>query len=257
MSLTDAFKALGSQVVNQFLPPSRLDPVSILTRALGYDKPNPRFKPQGAKGRDVLTSMRGRGDPLMTYNWYCELPTLPGNISLGWEFVEEATTPFLEFEQQSNYRAGKMYHYPGHYSLGTLSLKLFENSTAQASRYVSAWQKLVMDPLTATYNHPSDYKKSVRITVFDVAKKTAMFLTYEKCWPMRVDPFNFVSGTSDRVMPTLELSTDDLMIQFGQYSSSSIPSLIDNVRGAKTIFRQTDILKEAARIFTTSSILRR
>jgi hypothetical protein len=58
-------------------------------------------------------------------------------------------------------------------------------------------------------------------------------------------------------MPTLELSVDDLQVQFGQYDAAAIPSIIDNVRGAKTILRQTDILKEAARIFTTSSILRR
>ena len=194
----------------------------------------------------------------MSFNWYCELPVLDNNISLGWEFVEEANTPFIEFEQQSNYRGGKMYHYPGHYSIATLSLKLFENSRGVASQYINAWQSLILSPTTGTYNNPVDYKKPVKITIFDVAKLTAMFLTYEKCWPMRVDPFSLQSGTSDRINPNLELSADDLFIQVATYEAGAIPSIIDNARGSKTLERTTQILKDSAlRIITSGSIFSR
>lgn len=246
MDLTKAFKNFSAKAINSVLPPNKLDPVSILYRALGYPQGDATFTPTGARGKDVLSAMRGRGDPLLSFNWYCELPILANNVSLGWEFVEEATTPFIEFEQQSNYRAGKMYHYPGHYSIGTMSLKLFENSRGNATNYIATWQSQMLDSLSGTYATPSEYKRPVKITIFDVAKLTAMFLTYEKCWPMRADAFNLQSASSDRVIQTMELSVDDLTIQFGKYDAASIPSIIDNAKGARTLERTTEILKQGA-----------
>lgn len=259
MSITDVFKTAGRQLSNQLLPTSRLDPVSILTRVLGYKSSDPSaWAPSGTSGRDVLTSMRGRGDPLLNFNWYCELPVLDNNVSLGWEFVEEVTTPFVEFEQISNYRAGKMYHYPGHYSVATLSLKLFENSRGVSTQYINAWQSLILSPMTGTYNNPADYKKPIKITVFDVAKLTAMFLTYEKCWPMRTDAYSLQSNTSDRINPTLELSADDVFLEVATYEAGAIPSIIDNASGARTLERQTQILKDSAiRVLSSGSIFDR
>ena len=248
MAISDAFTQFKNQVFNRVLPPSVLDPVGILSRAMGYPKPDPTFTPAGPRGKDILAAMRGRGDPLANFNWYCELPILTDNTQLPWEYIEEATMPFIEFEQQSNYRAGKMCHYPGHYSLGTVSVKLFENSRGLATKYVTTWQNMVLVPLIGAYNHPSEFKKPVKFTIFDVAKMTAMFITYEKCWPMRMDPFNLQSSASDRINPSLELSTDDIVVQFAQYDPNDIPSIVDNVTGADSLSKQSEILRQAARV---------
>lgn len=250
MAISDAFVNLGRQVFSRVLPPSAADPVAILTKAQNRRNNSPVFEPDGPRGRDVLSAMRGRGDPLMSFNWYCELPVLANNVQLGWEYIEDATLPFIEFEQQSNYRAGKMSHYPGHYSIGTLNLKLYENSQAKSTRYFDTWKNLILIPLVAQYAHPIDYKKPIRFTIFDVHKLTAMFITYEKCWPMRVDSYNLQSASSERIISSVEISVDDMMVQFAQYDPNSIPSLIDNVTTADSMASQTRILQEAARVLT-------
>src|SRR4051794_36677315 len=97
------------------------------------------FIPRSTPGeRDPLRAARARLDPMLSFNWYCDLPVIDG-VGLGWEYVEEATLPNIEFEAISTYRAGKQYHYPHHYNLGTLQLKLYEDSQGIASRYLDAW----------------------------------------------------------------------------------------------------------------------
>lgn len=235
---------------------SRIDPKDLIQR-LGRDQLSTLtntldFSGTGGNAtynQSILSAMRGRGDPLLGFNWYCELPPLGGMgsaSSLGWEYVEEATLPFPEYEQQSNYRAGGMLYYPGHRTLSTLTLKVFENSNSDATQYFQTWQSLLKNPLTGQYGNPVDFKKPVKFTIFDVAKRTAMFLTYVGCWPTQQDPLSLQSATSDRINPSITLSADDLLLQFGSYDQGSIPSIVDNAIGAKTVSRLSDVLKSAA-----------
>lgn len=176
--------------------------------------------------RNPLTAGRARTDPLMSYNWYCDLPTIDGT-SLGWEFVEEATLPLVEFEPMSNYRAGKMYHYAGHYSIGTLNLKLYEDSRGSAVNYLDAWQRRIINLESGLYNVPRDYKQTVKFTILDVAKLTVMFVEYTGCWPTRPDSISLNSGSSDRVILSVELSVDEMRLKFGKFEKNHVPSIID------------------------------
>jgi hypothetical protein len=133
---------------------------------------------------DPLQAMRGRPDPLLGIDWYCNMPDLPGNPSfLPWDRVEEATLPMLEFEPTSNYRAGKMYHYPSHQNLGPLTLKLYEDVNASATAYIHNWQSLIFDKVTGLYGTPNQYKKVITFTLFDVSKLDALQIIYSGCWP--------------------------------------------------------------------------
>jgi hypothetical protein len=151
------------------------------------------------------------------------------DVSLSWEFVEEATLPFVEFEPISNYRAGKMYHYANHYSLGSLGLKIYEDSRGKATQYLEAWRRKIIDLDSGLYNHPNDYKKTIKITIMDVAKMTVMFYEYIGCWPTRTDAYNMTSGSSERIVASVEMSVDEMRVKFGKFDSNAIPSIIDTV----------------------------
>lgn len=190
---------------------------------------NGEFKPVGKPGaRDPLSAGRARLDPLMSYNWYCDLPPIDGT-ELTWEFVEEATLPFVEFEPVSNYRAGKMYHYANHHSIGSLSLKLYEDSQGSAAKYLEKWRRRIIDLESGLYNHPKDYKQNISVTVMDVAKLTVMFFEYTGCWPMRSDPYAMSSGSSERIVHSVELSVDEMRVKFGKFDTNQIPSVIDTI----------------------------
>lgn len=201
---------------------------SLVRRAINT-RGNGPFQPKTAPGsRDPLSAGRARSDPLLSFNWYCDLPTIDG-VSLGWEFVEEATLPLVEFEPTTAYRAGKMYSYAGHYSVGTLSLKLYEDSSASASYYMDAWRRRILNLDSGLYNVPRDYKQTIKFTILDVTKLTVMFLEYTGCWPTRSDPLQMTSGTSDRIVHSVELSVDEMRLKFGKFEPGQVPSLIDNI----------------------------
>lgn len=180
--------------------------------------------------RHWLNEARGRSDPLLNVFWYCDLPYINGpGSSLRWSHVEEVVLPFVDFDQVSNYRGGKNLHYPNHYNINTLQIKLYEDSQATATQYIYGWQALMMDRGSGLYTPPSVYKKTVHVTVLNVAMLSVMVFEYTGCWPQSVDNLTFTSGNSERLTPTLTLSVDEMNIKFGQFEAGQIPSLMDNV----------------------------
>lgn len=189
----------------------------------------------GSGRRSVLEAMQSRSDPLMNFNWYVDMPTVrpfgqsSGSQTLSWEFVEEITLPLIEFEQVSNYQAGKNVHFPKNYSLGTMGLKLYEDSDGTSSSYVNTWQRAMFDPATGLQNYPSQFKKVISVWILDVASLTVMCLEYAGCWPTRPEPISLSSGSSERVIVGAEFSVDSIDMKFGKFSNSQIPSLMSSV----------------------------
>lgn len=181
--------------------------------------------PPGA--RDLLAAAHSRRDPLLNINWYLDLPIIDGK-KLPWENVEEATLPYMQVEQSSVYRAGKMYHYAGHYSLGTLTLKLYEDTSGIANDYLDAWRQKVIDFRTGIYGYPVDYKFPITVTVMDCTHRTVFFLQYVGCFPMQTDPLS-LGSTLERVVPGTEMSVDDVVVKIGKFEASAVPSIIHNI----------------------------
>jgi hypothetical protein len=227
-------RGVGGDILNRVEP--------IVRRVINFGG-NTGFVPRSAPGdRDPLSAARARLDPLLSFNWYCDLPLIDGT-ELSWEFVEEATLPFIEFEQTSIYRAGKQYHYPHHYNIGTLSLKLYEDSQGIATRYLDAWRRKIVDPDSGLFYLPKDYKKTITVTILDQAKATAMFLEYTGCWPMRSDAYQMTSGSAERIAPSVEFSVDEIRCKFGKFAPGQIPSIVNNV-GVDFPPRVSSLLKD-------------
>lgn len=190
-------------------------------------------KYMGTGVRDPLEAASARGDPLLGVDWFCDLPTLYGTPSgtvaksLSWEMVEEANLPMYDFEPMSNYRAGKMYHYPSHQNLGSLTLKLYEDIAGYSTAYIKAWQSLIFDKASGLYNPPSLFKLNIKFTLYDVGKKETMVITYLGCWPQTVDAYSLVGGSSDRIVPGVTFSVDDVEITFSQLSTNQVTPRAD------------------------------
>jgi len=186
----------------------------------------PKFSP-GLK--DPLAAARARHDPLMNFNWWCDMPILNGSTSLDWSSVEEAILPFVGFDQIDNYRAGKNYHFPQHYSIGNLQLKFYEDSEGTVANYLNTWQGLIMNRRTGLFYFPKDFKKTITIWVLDVARITVMSFEYSGCWPLTLDTYNLGSSQSERVIAGTEFSVDELNIKVGKFESTDIPSLMSQI----------------------------
>lgn len=180
---------------------------------------------------------RGRPDPLPDTFWWVQMPDLGASVvsgvggvsSLPWEYVEDANMPFIEFEQVSNYRAGKNYHYPSHYNIGTLQLKLYGDVRAKALNYFLAWQMLISDTSTGLYFAPKFYKKDITVHILDAAQLTVGSFTYEGCWPTNVDQLALVSGQSGRLTPTVTFSVDSMRVTLGQFEPDDVPNVVSAI----------------------------
>jgi hypothetical protein len=234
MSLLDALQTAATGFGTSKLHGNARNAADLLINLYKRNQSAPgEFKPKGNTGKiDPLKVARGRKDPLLGVDWYCELPFLNGVSDqpnhLDWSMVEEANLPMYEFEPQSNYRHGKMYHYPSHQNLGNLTLKLYEDSSGQSTAYIKNWQSLIFDRQTGLYNPPSKFKTTITFTLFDVSKLEVMVITYSGCWPQNIDAFSLVGNASDRIIPGVTFSVDDVYMSFAQLTSGQAESALIN-----------------------------
>jgi hypothetical protein len=119
-----------------------------------------------------------------------------------------------------------MYHYPSHQSLGTLNLTHYEDINGQTTNYYRTWQGLIMDPETGLYNVPDDYKKTIRLTLLDVTKKEVVIFTYYGCWPSRIESYSLVSGSAERITPSVELTVDDMVVVSVNLTTGDLNSIL-------------------------------
>lgn len=193
----------------------------------------------------------------MNFNWWADLPNLDGNqVKIGWEFVEEVTLPFIEFEQVSNYRAGKQYHFAHHYNIGTLGLKFYEDSYGTSTQYLTHWQSIIQSQSSGLYRLPKDYKKTISIWVLDVSKLTVMCLVYTGCWPTRLDTMQLGSLNGDRVIVGAEFSVDEMHVDFIKVNPRNIPANVGTLGSQWPLRMETleTALQEQADSFSFLSV---
>ena len=209
---------------------SFVDLAERLARRVANSAANPSFGPVNPPGpRDWLAAANARPDPLLDIYWYCDLPIINADTVLPWSYVEEVTLPNVEFDQTSVYKAGKNYHFPNHYNLNTLSIKLYEDVDGKAMNYLYAWQSMIIDRETGLYNHPREYKHPITIVTLDSAQLTVMIYEYTGCWPQNIDNVTVISGNTGRVNPNVTFSVDEVRIKFGKFSPGQIPSVVNNI----------------------------
>lgn len=184
----------------------------------------------GGAGAESTNTLRGaleRADPMLSFDWYCDLPVVtPLNgqpYSLGWNYVEEASTPFRQWESRSVFAQGRDRHYASKYSLDGLRLTFYASVDGAALRYLDAWQRTLLpgggDPADATaggMGRPGGtygYKKPIDIYLVAPDKQLVARLSYIECWPIGLDALALDSASSNRLTFQVNFSAGDVRIQ--------------------------------------------
>lgn len=189
-----------------------------------------------------LLGAQVRSDPLLDFNWYCVLPPIQsayGASTLGWNYVEECTVPFRQFENRSVYDQGYNKHYAGKYSVDQLRLGVYMDSQAKSLSYFRAWQASIMQPFPATeapmnggiFNVPMNYKKDVRIYLMNPRRQVIAQILCTGCWPTNIDSLSLTSAQGSRLVQTVTLSVDDVFLDFTGAAGDLISEVIDAVGG--------------------------
>lgn len=202
----------------------------------------------GPQPGNSLAGALARSDPLLSYSWYCVLPDIAplggGPVTLPWYYVEEATPPFRNIGVRSVFFESRQKHFADSYTIDSLRLALYSDSTAKSLAYFQAWQGAVIAPTTAStastsgggYGRAKDYKKTIQIFLLDVNKAQVVKIEYVECWPTNLDALTLDSGSSTRLLNQIQFSVGDVFMTL-----YNIPPSVGNALLKRTAVAMRDI----------------
>lgn len=176
---------------------------------------------------ETANTLRGaleRADPMLSFDWFCDMPqltTTAGVFNLGWNYIEEATVPFRQWESRSVYAQGRDRHYASKYNVDGLRLTFYAGIDGAALSYLDAWQRIMLpaaDPASAVaggMGRPGGmygYKKPISIYLIAPDKSQIVRLEYIECWPVNIDALSLDSASSTRLTHQVNFSTGDVFI---------------------------------------------
>jgi hypothetical protein len=237
-----------------------------------------------------LAGAQARSDPLMSFCWYAQMPTInptptsssPVNqnstsigaslanaltglaatavgslasslggslfssnaaVSIPWYYVEEASLPFRNFSVKSIFRDGRPRHYADTYSVDTLQLHFYMDSSNTALQYLQAWQNAMIAPFSANgsatsgggFGRPAQYKQPIYIYILDVTKAQMAIVEYTECWPTNLSSLQLDSGSSNRLTGIVPFSVGDVFINIVGVAQSLIQGVLANPSQMKNL----------------------
>lgn len=199
----------------------------------------------GIQPGDALAGALARADPVLSYNWYAEMPVITSldgsRAELPWYYVEEATPPFRTLEVKSIFRRGHNEHFPGTYSIDALRLGMFTDQSNAVLDYLMTWQGAILKPIgiknmdeTGLYGRPrgaKGYKKNISIFLISNNKQAIAKLTYIGCWPSSLDAYALTSTGSERIITNVTFSVDDVVVEVFNRSPASITEAMNKISG--------------------------
>lgn len=193
---------------------------------------------------NTLQGALSRADPMISFQWYCELPTITpvggAPVNLAWNYVEEATPAFRSYDVRNVYAQGRQHKFAGAYSVDNLRLNFYADIANRSLQYLTAWDGAIMAPFTSSnasrigggYGRPSDYQKPIRIYCVDQARALVLMLEFVDCWPM-IDGLHLDSGSSTRLTYNVNFNVGDVFITlFGVNSNLSGSNLLASLQSA-------------------------
>jgi hypothetical protein len=217
---------------------------------------------QSAATINTLQGALGRADPMLSFQWYCELPAITpiggSPATLDWNYVEEVTAPFRNYNTRDVYGQGRNRKFVSTYSVEGLRLNFYADVGNQSMNYLRAWDGAILAPFGSKnittgggFGRPSDHQKPIRIYLVDSAKALVLMLEYVECWPTNIDSLQLDSGSSNRLTFGVNFSVGDVfMTAFGVNTNISGKSFLSALTG-KAVNFVTDSITNSVR----SSIL--
>ena len=201
---------------------------------------------------NTLQGALGRADPMMSFQWYCELPTITpvdgAPVNLGWNYVEEAAPSFRTYESRQIYGSGRNRKVASTYNVDSLRLNFYADIENKSLKYLTAWDGAILAPfgsgavtIGGGFGRPSDYWKPIRLYLVDASKSVILMLEYIECWPTNIDSFQLDSQSSTRLTYNVNFSVGDVfMTAFGVNSNISGQALLSALKGsARDLVRNT------------------
>ena len=195
-----------------------------LSTSSGYDS--------GIDPGNPLAGALARPDPVMTYDWYMELPLIQPPTgpaqSLPWYYIEETNLPTRQVGVRSIFREGRDRHYPDKYSVDPLRVSIYADNSNVALNYITGWNSLVINPTNTQnaylfgggYGQPSKFNRSIKTFILSANKSTLVEFEYTECWPTGMEAIALQSASSERMVYHVNFSVGDVFATIYDVSNS-------------------------------------
>jgi len=200
-----------------------------------------------------------RSDPMQSISWYAQVPVITsayGTMGLPWYFIQEATVPFRQFDQVSIFREGRTKHYAGRYSLDSLRLSFYMDSSGLTMRYLRGWEAAILQPTDRInvmtqgggFMPPNQYKKDIYVFLLDPIRQAIACLQYIECWPTNLDQLQLESASSNQLVANVNFSVGDVLVVDMEVSRTTIEGILGAANPLGNIITTaTDVVTERAR----------
>lgn len=224
-----------------------------LTSSSGYDS--------GIDPGNPLAGAMARPDPIMSYDWYTEMPLIQPPVgaaqALPWYYVEEINLPTRQIGVRSIFREGRDRHYPDKYSVDPLRVSIYADNSNVALNYITAWNSLVINPTTTQnaylygggYGQPSKHNRSIKTFILSANKTTLVEFEYTECWPTGMEAVNLQSAASERIVWHVTFSVGDVFAKIYDVSNS----LNTGIMGDGPSLAQQSIQQVVGRVYSQAS----
>lgn len=228
-----------------------------------------------------LALLLSRPDPIVSFNWAIEMPTITAarSYSLNSEYVEACSIVLPDFGIRQVREFGRMMSYPeASPSMNTLQLRFYADVQNTALSYINAWRTLV-HPVAGAFGTPnkpstssiSGYKQQITMYTKDSYNERVFALSYIGCWPTAVESTTDTNSENDRISFIVTFAVDDVILS--GYNIDTITntikttitgvikgvanSVVDSVKdiGKSAIGAFTKPLKDAGGRIITSGVL--
>lgn len=161
--------------------------------------------------------------PANNWRWLARMPIVPGGppatsvVADQIELVHRAIAPQPRF-------VGSMHQsYPTTSDVSSFSMSFYEDENYTATKYLYAWQALVIDEF-GVHGMPVDYKKDILLEMYSITDQKGFTARLVGTWPSNVGNFSLSYNESGRLVVSCTFSADRVMV--GNGASGTLTSFV-------------------------------
>lgn len=160
--------------------------------------------------------------PANNWRWLVRMPIVPGAPSATSVIVDQMDFSHRSIAPQPRFVGSTHQNYPTTSDVSSFSASFYEDENYTATRYLYAWQSLVIDEF-GVHGMPVEYKKDLLLEMYSLTDQKGFTGRVMGVWPTNVGNFSLSYNESGRLIVSCTFSADRVMI--GNGASGTLQSL--------------------------------
>lgn len=161
--------------------------------------------------------------PANNWRWLARMPIVPGGPSPTNVVADQIELVHRSIAPQPRFVGSTHQSYPTTSDVSSFSMSFYEDENYTATKYLYAWQALVIDEF-GVHGMPVDYKKDILLEMYSITDQKGFTARILGTWPSNVGNFSLSYNESGRLVVSCTFSADRVMV--GNGASGTLTSFV-------------------------------